>query len=124
MEDEITQIIVSVITWVITGVLGVVAGWAYKGMKDAKEAHQDEIRANESRMVALCDGVRSLLRCELVRSHREFVQEGRAMNLSDLEYSQRVYESYHALGGNGTGTQLWDGIQAAWSQGGNHDSRS
>lgn len=120
MEHEITQIIVSVITWAITGALGVVAGWAYKGMKDAREAHQTELKANETRMLALCDGVRSLLRCELVRSHREYVQEGHRMTLSDLEYSQRVYESYHALGGNGTGTQLWDSIQNAWNNGGSN----
>ena len=124
MTHEITQIIISVITWAITGAWGAVAGWAYKGMKDAREAHKAEIKANDDRMIALCNGMRSLLRCELVRSHREFVQERHAMTLSDLEYSQRVYESYHALGGNGTGTQLWDGIQAAWSQGGNHDTRS
>ena len=121
MEHEITQIIISCITWAITGAIGAVAGWAYKGMRDAREAHQEELKTNEDRMIALCDGVKSLLRCELVRSHREYVQEGHKMTLSDLEYSRKVYESYHALGGNDTGTQLWESIKDTWKSGGNND---
>lgn len=60
------------------------------------------------RVKAIGDGVRSLLRCELVRAHREHCIRGEPMALEDREFVHRTYEAYHSLGGNGTGTRLYE----------------
>lgn len=61
---------------------------------------------------AVREGLRSLLRCEIVKAHKEYVVRGDPMSLEDLEYVGKTYEAYHALGGNGTGTRLWKDIEA------------
>lgn len=61
---------------------------------------------------SLRDGVRSLLRCEIVHAHRMYVLRGEPMGLEDLEYVQRTYQAYHGLGGNGMGTKLWHDIES------------
>lgn len=119
MQADFMPVVTSVVTWALTGLLGAVAGWAYKGLADAKAERMRDRAAEEARIEALCDGMRTLLRCELVRAHREFVRDGAEMHLSDFEYCQRVHESYHALGGNGTGSQLWSALQKCYENGGN-----
>ena len=61
---------------------------------------------------AMTSGVRSILRVELVRAHREWVEEKGYITLEAREYVQRTYESYHALGGNGVGTTLYNDLMA------------
>lgn len=61
---------------------------------------------------SLRDGVRSLLRCELVHAHRRYVVNSEPMAMDDLEYAQRTYQAYHGLGGNGLGTKLWEDIKS------------
>lgn len=59
---------------------------------------------------AMRDGMRSLLRQQLIDYHREYVVGGIPCPVRVKEQATSVYESYHALGGNGTGTQLWQEI--------------
>ena len=56
------------------------------------------------------DGIRSLLRNEIVRLHRELVEAQGWCALEDKEYATRTYDAYHELGGNGTGTALYEDI--------------
>jgi hypothetical protein len=60
----------------------------------------------------MTSGVRSIIRAELVRAHREWVEEKGYITLEAREYVQRTYESYHALGGNGVGTTLYNDLMA------------
>ncbi|MCH3975080.1 MAG: hypothetical protein LKF49_01275 [Bifidobacterium tibiigranuli] len=61
----------------------------------------------------LSEGVRVLLLCKLEQMQAEMVaNHGIADN--DLKArAQKVYDAYHALGGNGHGTQLNNDIQDA-----------
>lgn len=62
---------------------------------------------------AMRDGMRTLLRQQLVNLHREYVLSGCAhCPLEIKEQATRIYEAYHALDGNGTGTKLYAEIMA------------
>lgn len=91
------QVLSEAVGWAVPAALGAVAALACGLWRQVR---------------ALRDGMRSLLRCEIVRAHKEYVVRGEPMSLEDLEYVAKTYESYHALGGNGTGTRLWRDIEA------------
>lgn len=61
---------------------------------------------------AMFDGVKTLLRNELVAAHREWVEEKGYITLEALEYTEDTYNCYHAMKGNGSGTKLWEDINA------------
>ena len=63
---------------------------------------------------AIINGMRELLLCQLEDLRREMVIEHDGVADEDLKSrSQRLYDSYHSLGGNGHGTSLNDDIQSA-----------
>lgn len=55
---------------------------------------------------ALQQGMRELLWAEIQDIYRH-AQISHGMSLSERRHLERVYETYHALGGNGTGTRLY-----------------
>lgn len=61
---------------------------------------------------AMVKGMRTLLRNELVESHRQYVEQDGRISLESLEYVEDTYNAYHDLGGNGSGTKLWEDIKS------------
>lgn len=72
-------------------------------------------------MDALKEGMRTMLRGRLVDLHAQHVVTGAGCPEAVKTEAQRVYEAYHALGGNGVGTQLYKEILHAHVKGANHD---
>lgn len=62
---------------------------------------------------AVIHGLRVLLRAEIIRIHREYVQSGRPIPVEVMDEADDAYDAYSALGGNGTGTKMYDEIMAA-----------
>ena len=63
---------------------------------------------------AMVNGLRELLLCQLEDLRREMVIEHDGVADEELKSrSQRLYDSYHSLGGNGHGTALNEDIQSA-----------
>lgn len=62
---------------------------------------------------ALIGGVRALLRADLNRIHTEYVQAGRPVTLALKNEADDIYAAYHALGGNGVGSELHQQILEA-----------
>ncbi len=82
----------------------------YRQKKDAEER---EWREELTRRLDRGDrSDRVLLRNELVRMHRDWVEEKGYITLEALEYAQNTYEAYNELRGNGSGTKLWHDIKA------------
>lgn len=102
------DILTEVIKWAIPAVLGGALGWALSIIKDMKRKADQERADDNEKLDALCEGVRSLLRTELIRTHDKHVKNGVEMTLTDREYLERTYDAYHRLGGNGTGTELYN----------------
>lgn len=56
-------------------------------------------------------GVQCLLRAEIIRSHEKYMDK-EYCPVYAWEALTRIYESYHALGGNGTMTELYKQVMA------------
>ena len=95
-----TIIIEALIKWGVTAFCGGVAAWAVAAIK------------RERRKVdAVGEGVRALLRAEIIHAHREYYEDARPLTLSQRTHLGDVYTAYHDLGGNGTATKLWDDLK-------------
>lgn len=48
---------------------------------------------------------------EIIRlEHRDYMDRG-YIDSDELEHCEKVYELYHALGGNGSGTRMMDDLR-------------
>ena len=68
-------------------------------------------KKRESKARLIEDGVESLLRLEIVRSYNEYTERGYCP-IYAKESLTRAYNDYHALGGNGVATALYEKIMA------------
>ena len=62
---------------------------------------------------AMIHGLRVLLRAEIIRIHREYVQTNSPIPGEVMDEADDAYSAYSALGGNGTGTKMHNEIMAA-----------
>ena len=87
---------------VILPALGGIVGWLAKSMQKSKAKDN-----------AITNGMAILLRAHLMAIHRDYVETGNPCPISIKDDATEAYEAYHALGHNGTGTQLYNDIMAA-----------
>lgn len=73
--------------------------WAYR--KLSKRVKEQE---------AIKDGVLALLHDRLFAAGEYYISKGE-ITLDEIKNVEYLYKSYHALGGNGTGTEIWERIQ-------------
>ena len=99
MPDVLMTILESIVPMLLTGVGGV-CGWLLK-------SHRKE----EARDRAMEMGLRTLLRAELLEIHAKYVPLGH-IPVAVMEEADRVYQAYHSLGGNGTGTKIYEELKA------------
>ena len=76
-----------------------------KRQKDVEEMRQN------ARTKDLENGLQALLRAEIIRSHEKYMDK-QYCPVYAREALTRIYESYHALGGNGTMTELYKQVMA------------
>ena len=70
-------------------------------------------KADKARDKAMLQGLVALLRKALIDIHKEYVASGRPCPVRIKEQATAIHDAYTALGGNGTGTQLWHEIMEA-----------
>ena len=99
MPDLLMTLLESIVPTLLAG-LGGVCGWLLK-------SHRKE----EARDRAMETGLRTLLRAELLEIHAKYVPLG-YIPVAVMEEADRVYRAYHSLGGNGTGTKIYEEIKA------------
>ena len=54
---------------------------------------------------------RALLRNEIVKAHREWVEKKGFITLEALEYLGKIHDAYNAVGGNDSGDKMWEDIK-------------
>ena len=59
---------------------------------------------------AVQDGVRALLRDRIIQAHNHYAEKG-YIPVYGMENVLAMYNAYHALGGNGTGTELYERVK-------------
>ena len=86
--------------WAITGALG--AFTTYLGMRYKKVTRENN---------ALKNGMQSLLRNNIIDAHDKYMKK-KYCPIYAKESLTKTYDSYHALGGNGVVTKLYNDIMA------------
>lgn len=94
------SIITSIIVWAITGALGALT--TYLGMRYKKATREND---------ALKNGMQSLLRNNIIDAHDKYTKK-KYCPIYAKESLTKTYEAYHALGGNGVVTKLYNDIMA------------
>lgn len=98
---DITQIIMTTaITAVVSAIVGAIVASIISAIKDKARDHSDTDEA-------IKEGMRALLWRELKNFHDQAVRDG-GLNTEDRHHLDSVYSAYHGMGGNGTGTRLYE----------------
>ena len=84
---------------IFTGVTGILAA-AYRGLSK-------RIKAQEEERKAVKEGLLAIMHDRLYQSCTFYIKQG-SIDTSGLKNLEYLYKSYHALGGNGTGTELYN----------------
>ncbi|MFU0833863.1 MAG: DUF1043 domain-containing protein [Oscillospiraceae bacterium] len=99
MRDWLIQYWLSAIFGAIMGALG----WAFNRLKKRQQEQETE-------QAAMKEGILALLHSEIYRGYAECEQKGYA-TVDDIKNLEYLYKPYHALGGNGTGTELFERVK-------------
>lgn len=86
------------------GIIAVVLSAAYKRLAHKVKDDKDEREAWKK-------GVVSLLHDRLYQSCKYYISKN-SIDVEGLDNIRYLYNSYHALGGNGTGTELYNRAKA------------
>lgn len=93
-----------IITPAISALIGALVAGGYGRVKRAGGAVLDRDRA-------LADGMRVLLRKQLVDAYDRYVHQHARMTVERRSEIDETYRVYHALGGNGTVTAMYKELQ-------------
>ena len=96
------MVIEQVLRWALPSALGAVVGVLATQVRHKSEADR-----------ALREGMVALLRAQLIDMHERYVESGDGCPVAVKEQATSIYQPYHALGGNGTGTRLYQEIMEA-----------
>ena len=105
-----SAIIVAIIGGAVT-VFNVIYSTAMANRAEKKRQKDVEEMRQNDRSKQIESGLQSLLRAEIIRSHEKYMDKGYCPVYA-REALNRIYESYHALGGNGTMTELYKQVMA------------
>ena len=103
-------------------VLPIILGYIIWLLKEQKQKQINDAKARDERIQeeykkrdANCDGTKALLKIGLYEYHDKYVELGYIPSYAYENFCD-MYEAYHALGGNGTGTKLYEEIKALHSE--------
>ncbi len=98
MQDW-TKAVISSIVAAVMGVLTAAVKHLYSKQK-AQAARQDAVE----------EGVKALLHDRIYQGYADCLKKGYA-SVEDIENLEYLYQPYHALGGNSTGTELFERVK-------------
>ncbi len=120
MDPAIMQVITVAISQTImvpllVFVLQKVLGKRLDSFDEKRDQARKEQKARETYRSAwedsITQGVRSLLRSEIISEYRKATSEGYA-TLETKEYVEKLHSAYSAVGGNSIGTSMFEAIIA------------
>lgn len=103
------QQVLTVLGWVLAPICAALTT-AYMAQRKELKAEKEKRKKRDEAMEM---GVRALLRQKMIDYHREYVVSGGPCPVRIKEQATLIHDAYVALGGNGTGTQLWQEIMEA-----------
>lgn len=97
----------------LTSVVSIAVGWAMGGVKGAARGRAEQERHERDERDQTRRILRTLLFCRLADMHRRYVVDGTPCTPADKQEAEEVYTEYHDLGGNGSGSALYQEIMQA-----------
>lgn len=104
---ELSTIAMTVVSTAIASFVGYYVKKLTDRLEKAEKRRTDEIQKNIEEYTALRDGVRCMLRNQLLTSCSKYIACG-AKPFYEINNIGSMYQAYHALGGNGGVTQLYE----------------
>lgn len=95
--------------WLVKYWLEVLFGLVTAGVGIALRRISKALQKEKLRNQAIEDGVRDILRMQILDTYERCIQAGK-ISVSRKDAIDSAYKSYHALGGNGTITQVHNEI--------------
>ncbi len=91
------------------GIPSILSGIVLGLMKALHKYCRTHFAITQSENEALKNGMQALLRDRLLRNYREFVERGHAYP-NEKENWKLLYDQYHALGGNGIVSSIYEKV--------------
>lgn len=95
-----------IIQWWATALFGGIVGALAMAVKSLRAKQKTQ----EARQGAVEDGIKAILHSELYKECGVCERKGYA-TIDDLKNIEYLYNPYHALNGNGTGTTLYERVK-------------
>lgn len=92
------------------GLLCAAVGAGFRLMSKKLKERQKEEKARQAELETLKEGVLALLHDRLYQGCRYHIHNGE-ITYDEMKNMEYLYNGYHALGGNGTGTELFDRVK-------------
>lgn len=99
------ELFLKIVPIVITSLLAYLVGKANK--REAKKDKDKDCAIQE--MSALKGGLCALLKVNLIEYHDKYLNKGEIPHYARENFDE-MYKAYHALGGNGTGTIMYNEV--------------
>ena len=99
------------VTAALTAAVSTVVGSAVSAVIAKKKSKKAMDEVTTARYIAIENGLQSILRAEIIRQHEKHT-ERHYCPLYAKEAMVKVYDAYHALGGNGMMTKFYNEIIA------------
>lgn len=96
MDPITTTLLTTAASSLVSALVATLVSRAKSGVKEMEASSKAQER-----------GMRELLWGELKRMHSEAVEQG-GLSIEDRRHLENTYAAYHGLGGNGTGTRLYN----------------
>ncbi len=95
------------VTALISSAIGAVVSGIIAGARSVGKTTIEQLEEEKAQQEAVRQALRALLWRELQVIHAQAVDRG-GMTAAERRHLESVYGAYHALGGNGTGTRLYE----------------
>lgn len=110
MQDFVVQYLIQIIFGALSTTLGLLCKHLYTKLRQQNEESEKRIAAKEEEDRLTREGVIVTLHMRLYDLCQKCINQG-YVTTEELKNAEDVYKTYHALGGNGTGTSLYNRIQ-------------
>ena len=109
--EQFFQFIIPLVSTVTTCFLGYLFNKFKKKDEERKKAEAKRDAERQAHNDALNEAILTLCRERLLQSYKYFKRQG-GISVQDLDAMSKIYEAYHALGGNGAVSKVYERIRA------------
>lgn len=109
MQDFVAQYLIQIIFGIVSTCLGLLCKHLYSKLRKLNEESEKRVAERDKEDKLTREGVLVTLHMRLYELCQRCIDKG-TVTTEELKNTEDVYNIYHALGGNGTGSALYNRI--------------